>query len=766
MARILLIDNNEDLPTYDAGAYPDIDAVASLKDTDSVEAADYSIIAVHMGNEEKSWAQRLLRRGQIDVLIIFSGGLGSLKHRGGRFELPRHLFKRRFQSFLDRLDAGARPRDAARVFLTENDAGSGGMSTLPDSPLPVLAVLKSDANIPSWCDEHVQVRTEEGDTGARVRISDTLDQLDNQPSHLLVLRDTYEQSGDGIELLLHLRLRAERDYSRWPVLVRTEESLQYWLRVNSHFAVLGTDGVRPVEEQERVEKVIGEMQGSDDGATPLSIDAHIGLLEDLAITPRGQTGRHNLANQWGPVQLWTGLQLLRDKDRTDSPHWIEERSATLRENPYYAYLLSLAYLRRQANQTQDTAEEDTKRERTSVRQKWLAYTRQHPIDIMLIDDEAASGWVDALEAIFEHPAHGNVNVPEIDIATASTGAIAQQVNTGSADIRLVDLRLQPSDANETSLHADRLSGVKLIQELKQSAPEVPVIAVTASNKAWTVRAVTEAGADGYWIKESPEYSADPTHTVENAADLLETLRVTTSRYNDAGPVWKLRDAIEDLRDDEDRCQTFPLREEEGIHAVRQRLLAIDDRLRRAFGYLVRQRSLYEIKSFRSAPVDLAYLTVWSIMNEVDALCFTGPDYQRSHQLHQTTGRKEYRFYDPADGTSKSYWVIEDGQVVSNVPKGVPPRIEKVIRPLDRNGQPVWPPLHADKERTRWMLLRAGASDLEKRFQESTSDRLSLRKLRNKLELAHGERNDVAHADLHDVHQLIMIWKSVLKLSET
>ena len=47
--------------------------------------------------------------------------------------------------------------------------------------------------------------------------------------------------------------------------------------------------------------------------------------------------------------------------------------------------------------------------------------------------------------------------------------------------------------------------MKILKQIKKAQKGVQVIMFTASNKAWNLKALLDEGADGYYIKESPEY---------------------------------------------------------------------------------------------------------------------------------------------------------------------------------------------------------------------------------------------------------------------
>jgi CheY-like chemotaxis protein len=316
-----------------------------------------------------------------------------------------------------------------------------------------------------------------------------------------------------------------------------------------------------------------------------------------------------------------------------------------------------------------------------------------------------------------------------------------------------------------------LSGVRLIKKLKKARPDLPIVAVTASNKAWTSKTLRSAGADGYWIKESPEYGVRTGYTIQNAADLITTLHETLQRYDNAAPIWALVRRIHQLKASRDRLEPFVslTTEKDPYGEVENRLSAVEQRLRRAFGYLVMKTSDHAEEEFAFNRLDLAFLTVWSVLNEVAALYFSDPEYQ-GRDLNKTNRKHEFRFLDPKDQSVTVYWEIENGQVEDASPS-IPSSLEPLLRPTTNEGKPQWPGRNKDNPRIQWLLHRAGASGLARRMHDDdfkksqydvkSSQRPPLRNLRNNLEEAHGEVQEVWHARLRDVHDMVNIWNAIL-----
>jgi CheY-like chemotaxis protein len=66
------------------------------------------------------------------------------------------------------------------------------------------------------------------------------------------------------------------------------------------------------------------------------------------------------------------------------------------------------------------------------------------------------------------------------------------------DAVFLDLRLDP--VADSGRQPDDVSGLHLLSRIKKFCPVLPVIIITASQKATSLKAVQQAGADAYWIK--------------------------------------------------------------------------------------------------------------------------------------------------------------------------------------------------------------------------------------------------------------------------
>ncbi len=79
-----------------------------------------------------------------------------------------------------------------------------------------------------------------------------------------------------------------------------------------------------------------------------------------------------------------------------------------------------------------------------------------------------------------------------------SAASSKLASTVSFDVVLLDLRLDPAADARRSI--SEVSGIRLLRRIREAIPPVPVLMLTASEKAVSYTECISCGASGYWIK--------------------------------------------------------------------------------------------------------------------------------------------------------------------------------------------------------------------------------------------------------------------------
>ena len=102
------------------------------------------------------------------------------------------------------------------------------------------------------------------------------------------------------------------------------------------------------------------------------------------------------------------------------------------------------------------------------------------------------------------------------------------IESNNYDLIFLDLRMNGIQ-EENVISTDEFSGMKILKSIKKKNRGVQVIMFTASNKAWNMKALIDAGADGYYIKESPEYAFPLKYSISNTKSFCNNIKKCLER---------------------------------------------------------------------------------------------------------------------------------------------------------------------------------------------------------------------------------------------
>lgn len=229
------------------------------------------------------------------------------------------------------------------------------------------------------------------------------------------------------------------------------------------------------------------------------------FLDVVKIIPNATEGRHSLANQWGADVLCRIVV----GDETNN-----ELIKKARFSLYFRYIRALSL------RTNDIENLIQKKDTSPapIRLKQIDATGKN---ILLIDDEADKGWDDVLRKMLPNSEFKTIQEQVPDYESLSDGA-KRTIESGKYDLILLDLRMN-GVAEEDTFKPDEFSGMKILKVIKEQNKGNQVIMFTASNKAWNMKALLDAGADGYYIKESPEFTFPTSYSESNAHELCTSI---------------------------------------------------------------------------------------------------------------------------------------------------------------------------------------------------------------------------------------------------
>ena len=147
----------------------------------------------------------------------------------------------------------------------------------------------------------------------------------------------------------------------------------------------------------------------------------------------------------------------------------------------------------------------------------------------MVDDNATSGWSETLKHILRSKIVNPGKSVSLDVITLFDDALkyADYINY---DVVFLDLRLLKEEDKSNQINSiDDFTGTKVLKVIKEINPGIQIIIFTASNKVWNIEKLLELGANGYYIKESPEYILSTSFSKDNYDEFIKTIQTCLLR---------------------------------------------------------------------------------------------------------------------------------------------------------------------------------------------------------------------------------------------
>ncbi|MCS4162213.1 CheY-like chemotaxis protein [Salinibacter ruber] len=716
------------------------------------EAEDYSGLCVHKSHSEYNFLKQEFSGRPV---VAFTGNRTTdPTQTGNTYQTSRHDFISKLDSALRRYEESGQ-FDVSYFTHPMHNLGTSPSNSEADSNRSQTAETESDdysqdVSVITFTPDRSETDASfltypicfQDDEDEEIDFISTLRPLaDLESERPIFLEEEYGAGLKGLELLLRIRLghAIGGDFATFPVFVRLDSfesaiaeasAAQTFMLTRS--ATHGSAFPNPESQTE---------------LRPVTRSGLRRLLEEVPVRPHREKDHHDLSNEWGAFRLWHGYQSLTGRSLS-LPEDLKDQRDALLQHEYYAYLTARSHL-----YTRDYDPDEGSSEIIDSWQRRLqAFTdEESPLRILLVDDEADKGWGRILEEI------GTNSTGEMEISVYPQGGSVNykdaldHISDTDWDAVLCDLRLQDwkdPDRTRSNDPTDKAeyTGVDLIREVKDEHPFTPIIAFTASSNAWTQDAVYDAGAEGYWIKESPERRFDPSYSRENAASLLDQIQWTAAQRRTWNFLAVLSTQLQSRREDRIYRQSYRGLPNRDDAEVRESLKAIQSLVLRAFGFGTGRVSSFKETTLKHTPsdrLDVAFLQLWGCLNEILHLRFNNQRSGRCHMLR-------------SDGSVDQYWQSPEGN-------GHTPWCNQLLKSGSRNLEicPWKPPegQGSDAHYVRLLLREAGASDLEDDFDDCNDHR-------NRLGLIHGHSQDQNQStDIQDhLKPMVEIIRTLLLLN--
>ena len=297
---------------------------------------------------------------------------------------------------------------------------------------------------------------------------------------LIIDAENIQRPDVALALGMYLRLSFAElgDNSLVPIIIASDKRIKSFLHFSNYSQLLLTENVY---FQSRSEIIIQAVSPLD--AKKYKED----FLDYINIQSGPEVGRHSLANQWGASVL----------SRMVSANEVLQNDSLLnaQKTLYFKYVFAktLDSIEPYINQSEDKEAPKTLSSKINATGK----------KILLIDDEADKGWATVLDTMFVGKSRFDVIKERVPGYNSLSDGARNIIESNDYDLIFLDLRMN-GIAEENNLEPDKFSGMDILKKIKSLNKGTQVIILTASNKAWNLKALLDADADGYYTKESPE----------------------------------------------------------------------------------------------------------------------------------------------------------------------------------------------------------------------------------------------------------------------
>lgn len=283
-----------------------------------------------------------------------------------------------------------------------------------------------------------------------------------------------------------------------PIVFASDFTMKKYLHIKTYSQLLMT---RNLFFQSRSNIIL-------DAVSPLEAERYYDdFLDFVCVQPGPEVGRHSLANQWGAGVL--------DRLLNNGVPSGNEVLKTAAKSLFFKYSFVQTF-----NVADFLAGKPEARFAIMNRPAIQAKGKR----ILLIDDEADKGWEYVLKRlVVTNEGDFDVIGHRVKNYDAFTKEEKEKIEKGNYDLIFLDLRMNGVE-EENVYKPEDFSGMKILKQIKKNSPGTQVIMFTASNKAWNLKALLDAGANGYYIKESPEYKFSLGFSLANYDALRENIK--------------------------------------------------------------------------------------------------------------------------------------------------------------------------------------------------------------------------------------------------
>ena len=422
-------------------------------------------------------------------------------------------------------------------------------------------------------------------------LNNNIELIKNSQGILISYRSTWQEA---IMIVLHLRLTHEWNIQKQPIIWDSEEK---YTKIALEATISGfnksfipTKTTQHFNRNELPEELNVDREIEEKFLNADKSNERISLEQ---IFVKSLSSGHQITNEWGAFKL---AQTAKFNDLLSKIEETQHRSKTI----YFKYLKNKYPIAINAINTEGVSTSN------NISAKYL-----------LIDDNYDKGWKLVFEEVLKQVNLGLDAFEDIkNINLENEGELIVKIKRAIENVKyqgvLLDLRLTTADdeKGKSNTNITNFTGGRILKALKEKFPFLPVIMVTASNKAWNMQQLLDGGADGYFIKEDPESNPSDDVSKSTYEAFVQLIRGSQNKYKTLAPFWKYINEIKE--------NPTLITERDGSivqERIRERLIMFFGLLKRSF-----EDSKYN-EQFHYSDKALAFMTLWSCLNDIQYIYF-------------------------------------------------------------------------------------------------------------------------------------------------
>lgn len=318
------------------------------------------------------------------------------------------------------------------------------------------------------------------------------------------------------------------------------------------------------------------------------------FLKKIRIPEPDDLGRHSIANQWGAFRFAQVADLELASLEFSPRLFFQYLTVGLQENE----------IRKKIKEEQEKRTKVIIEANNNIPQNVIPKVNR----ALLIDDNHDKGWSLVLSRLFSK---WNENTETcLDTYKSYSSECQTALINRDYDFVLLDFYFGENDTKG--------KGLDTLKAIKEINPVLPVIMFTASNKAWNMDALYEAGADGFYIKEHPDTASDVVFSVNNYHSFIKTIDDCIEKGKLLKPYWRALHRINSNHILQEKDLGNDVWSKFGGTEGR-----ISERIKMFIGLLKKayEQSNFDKDTFFYSDYELAFLTLWSVLNELQEARF-------------------------------------------------------------------------------------------------------------------------------------------------